>query len=71
MRALNVAIAGFGGVGKATAHLLLSRRKRYRQIYNCDVRLVAVCGSAVLPAPPAALPVAPSPPLGGGIFLSP
>lgn len=55
MRALNVAIAGFGGVGKATAHLLLSRRERYRQIYNCDVRLVAVCGSKSGLADPAGL----------------
>ena len=40
-----VAIAGFGGVGRATANLLLQRRDHYRQIYGVDVRLVAVCGS--------------------------
>jgi homoserine dehydrogenase len=45
MQALKVAIAGFGGVGRATADLLLSRRERYRQVYGVDVRLVAVCGS--------------------------
>ena len=45
MHALKVAIAGFGGVGRATARLLLSRRERYRQLYGADVRLVAVCGS--------------------------
>lgn len=45
MRAFKVAIAGFGGVGRATADLLLSRRERYRRIYGTDVRLVAVCGS--------------------------
>lgn len=45
MRSLKVAIAGFGGVGRATANLLLSRRERYRQVYGRDVRLVAVCGS--------------------------
>jgi homoserine dehydrogenase len=42
---MTVAIAGFGGVGRATADLLLSRRGRYRQLYGTDVRLVAVCGS--------------------------
>src|SRR5690554_5369313 len=45
MHVLRVAIAGFGGVGRATANLLLSRRERYRQVYRADVRLVAVCGS--------------------------
>ena len=45
MRVVNVAIAGFGGVGRATAHLLLSRRERYRHVYGADIRLVAVCGS--------------------------
>ncbi|MGE8359398.1 homoserine dehydrogenase [Pseudomonas sp.] len=45
MQTLRVAIAGFGGVGRATAQLLLSRRERYRQVYGVDVRLVAVCGS--------------------------
>jgi homoserine dehydrogenase len=45
MQTLKVAIAGFGGVGRATADLLLSRRERYRQVYGVGVRLVAVCGS--------------------------
>jgi homoserine dehydrogenase len=45
MQTLKVAIAGFGGVGRATADLLLSRRERYRQVYGVDVCLVAVCGS--------------------------
>ena len=45
MDTLKVAIAGFGGVGRATADLLLSRRGRYRDVYRVDVRLVAVCGS--------------------------
>ena len=45
MLTYSVAIAGFGGVGHATANLLLARRQRYRQIYAADVRLVAVCGS--------------------------
>lgn len=45
MSVIRVAIAGFGGVGRATADLLLTRRNRYRQVYGVDVRLVAVCGS--------------------------
>ncbi|MEO3388217.1 homoserine dehydrogenase [Mesorhizobium sp. CAU 1741] len=45
MRTLRVAIAGFGGVGRATANLLLIRRGRYRELHGVDVRLVAVCGS--------------------------
>ena len=45
MRTVRVAIAGFGGVGRATASLLLSRRARYRQVYGVDIRLIAVCGS--------------------------
>lgn len=45
MRTFKLAIAGFGGVGRATAQLLLARRPRYRQIYGADIRLVAVCGS--------------------------
>ncbi|SFA73131.1 homoserine dehydrogenase [Rhizobium sp. NFR07] len=45
MKTYKIAIAGFGGVGRATAGLLLSRRERYRQVYDADARLVAVCGS--------------------------
>lgn len=45
MRRVNVAIAGFGGVGRAVAGLLLARRNRYNSLYGVDVRLVAVCGS--------------------------
>lgn len=45
MQVMKIAIAGFGGVGRATAELLLSRRERYRRFYGADVRLVAVCGS--------------------------
>ena len=41
----NVAIAGYGGVGKAVAQLLLARRARYAERYGADVRLTAVCGS--------------------------
>jgi len=42
---IHVAIAGFGGVGRAVAGLLLARRNRYRSLYDVDVRLAAVCGS--------------------------
>lgn len=45
MRTFRIAIAGLGGVGRATANLLLSRRERYRQLYGSAVRLVAACGS--------------------------
>lgn len=45
MNIVRVAIAGFGGVGRATANLLLSRRDHYRQVHGADIRLVAVCGS--------------------------
>ena len=45
MNVVRVAIAGFGGVGRATANLLLARRERYRQVYGADIRLVAICGS--------------------------
>lgn len=44
MPVFKIAIAGFGGVGRATAELLLSRRERYRHLYGADVRLVAVFG---------------------------
>ncbi len=45
MHVIKIAIAGFGGVGRATANLLLDRRERYRQVYGTEIRLVAVCGS--------------------------
>lgn len=55
MRLCRVAIAGFGGVGRATAALLLARRNRYRDRFGVDVRLVAVCGSRSGLADPAGL----------------
>ena len=55
MHVLKVAIAGFGGVGRATADLLLARRIRYRHVYGADVRLVAVCGSRAGLADPGGL----------------
>ena len=58
MRVIRVAIAGFGGVGRATANLLLARRDRYRQVHDADVRLVAVCGSRAGLADPSGLETA-------------
>ncbi|TYC81038.1 homoserine dehydrogenase [Novosphingobium sp. BW1] len=45
MRPVTVAIAGYGNIGRQVAVTLLERRARYAQVYGCDVRLVAVCGS--------------------------
>ncbi len=45
MNVIGVAIAGLGGVGRATANLLLARRQRYREVHGVEIRLVAVCGS--------------------------
>lgn len=45
MHVIRIAITGFGGVGRATANLLLNRRDRYRDVYGVEIRLVAVCGS--------------------------
>jgi len=45
MKQVNLVITGFGRVGRHVASLLCQRQQRYRQLYQCDVRLVAVCGS--------------------------
>ena len=45
MAVCRVVLAGFGGVGRAVAAMLLARRGRYRDLYGAQVRLVAVCGS--------------------------
>ncbi|KAK0361245.1 hypothetical protein LTR94_024118 [Friedmanniomyces endolithicus] len=45
MKCVRVAIAGFGNIGREAARRLLSRRERYCELYQADVRLVAVCGS--------------------------
>lgn len=58
MRVIRVAIAGFGGVGRATASLLLARRDRYRRVHDADIRLVAVCGSRAGLADPSGLETA-------------
>lgn len=45
MRQVRVTISGFGNVGRQIAAMLLERRGRYRQLYDADVRLVALCNS--------------------------
>lgn len=46
MRRINVAITGFGGIGRRVAELLLDRQPHFRARYQFDVRLVGVCGSS-------------------------
>jgi len=45
MQRWNVAITGFGAIGRTVASLLLQRQAHYAQRYGADVRLTAVCGS--------------------------
>lgn len=45
MRTVQVAISGFGNVGRQIGRTLLARRERYAARYGAEVRLVAVCGS--------------------------
>ncbi|MGA0530329.1 homoserine dehydrogenase [Hansschlegelia sp. KR7-227] len=42
MKRWNVAITGFGGVGRAVADLMLARRARYAERYGADIRLTGV-----------------------------
>lgn len=46
MSRLNIAITGFGGIGRKVAELLSARSARYRQQYDRDVRIVGVCGAS-------------------------
>ncbi|QRF63442.1 homoserine dehydrogenase (plasmid) [Variovorax paradoxus] len=46
MRNINVAITGFGGIGRKVAQLLLDRRDGYKSRYGFDVRVVGVCTSS-------------------------
>ncbi|WP_373187379.1 homoserine dehydrogenase [Halopseudomonas sp.] len=41
----NIAITGFGAIGKGVAQIIQERRQRYRELYDADVRIVGVCGS--------------------------
>lgn len=45
MKRWNLAISGFGTVGKSIANLLAQRHSSFSARYDADVRLVAVCGS--------------------------
>lgn len=45
MQSWNIAISGFGVIGRTIAGLLERRRGHYAQNYDADVRLIAVCGS--------------------------
>lgn len=45
MQRWNVAITGFGSIGRSVASLLLQRQAHYAQRYGADVRLTFVCGS--------------------------
>ncbi|WP_431257729.1 homoserine dehydrogenase [Roseateles chitinivorans] len=46
MSRLNIAITGFGGIGRKVAELLAARADRYRQQFDQDVRIVGVCGGS-------------------------
>ncbi|ANH67223.1 homoserine dehydrogenase [Mitsuaria sp. 7] len=46
MSRLNIAITGFGGIGRKVAELLSARAERYQRHYGLDVRIVGVCGSS-------------------------
>lgn len=46
MKRINVAICGFGRIGQQIAELLLNRSAYYKQKYQIDARLVAVCNSS-------------------------
>lgn len=45
LKCINIAIVGFGGVGKSVANLVSERADRYRAIYGAEVRVVAACSS--------------------------
>lgn len=46
MRRINVAITGFGGIGRKVAQLLLERKSQYKDRFDFDVRITGVCGSS-------------------------
>lgn len=45
MKRWNIAITGFGAIGKAVAQIVAQRQSHYQTRYGADVRVVAVCGS--------------------------
>lgn len=61
MQRWNVAITGFGAIGRTVASLLLQRQAHYAQRYGADVRLTAVCGSRSGLYAPDGLPGPPGP----------
>lgn len=58
MQRWNIAITGFGAIGKAVAQMLDQRQQRYKTLYGADVRVVAVCGSRAGLIDHAGLPLA-------------
>lgn len=77
MKRWNLAITGFGRIGRSVAELVWQRQPHYRQRYGADVRLVAVCGSRAGCFEPAGLsreqvgtPHAMQPGLTGEAFLA-
>lgn len=45
MHTVNMAITGFGSIGRHIAGLLIERSERYRHLFGVNVRIVGVCGS--------------------------
>ncbi|EJM62077.1 homoserine dehydrogenase [Pseudomonas sp. GM48] len=46
MKRINVAITGFGSIGKRVATLLMARHQDYRQRFSLDIRITGVCGAS-------------------------
>jgi homoserine dehydrogenase len=46
MKHIDVAISGYGAVGKQVARLMLARQQRYRERFGAAVRITGVCGSS-------------------------
>lgn len=46
MKSIDIAIAGFGGIGRHVARLLHDRQARYRDHFGTEVRITGVCGSS-------------------------
>lgn len=46
MRNIDVAITGYGGIGRKVASLLLQRQAHYQERYGVQVRIVGVCGAS-------------------------
>ncbi len=56
MQRWNIAITGFGSIGKAVAGIIPEREQHYKTRYAADVRIVGVCGSQAGLIDPAGLP---------------